>query len=63
MDSTVNIVVKERTKDYTATLRDNPAVWGCGSSPKEAVGDLILCHREHFPGLVLEGQLSIRQGK
>lgn len=63
MNSTVNIVVKERSDDFHAAIKEDPGAWGNGSSPKEAIGDLILGHREYFPGLVLEGQLSIPQGK
>jgi hypothetical protein len=44
----MKIVVTQRLSDYHACLADNTAIWGCGKSPSEAIGDLIRSHRERF---------------
>lgn len=49
------IIVKERSNDYHASLKGHPEIYGCGKSYKEAVGSLILAHRDKF-NIEVEGQ-------
>lgn len=42
------IVVIRRVVDYHASLVTNPAVWGCGKTEEEAIGNLIRSHPEVF---------------
>lgn len=42
------LIVTKRTDDYHATLASNPAIWGCGRTPIEAIGDLLLAHQYVF---------------
>jgi hypothetical protein len=42
------IVVKKRSDDYHACMKDNEGVWGCGKDPVAAIGSLINAHRDYF---------------
>ena len=44
----MNIVVEKRSDDYMAYLESDKAIWGCGSTVVEAVGELIYFHPEVF---------------
>ena len=44
----VVLIIKKRTDDYHASLKDAPGVWGCGKSVYAAIGNLINAHPEKF---------------
>ena len=46
-----------RTSDYHACLDNNPAIWGRGTTPAGAIGDLIQTHREFFDVEIREHKL------
>jgi hypothetical protein len=50
------IVLERRPSDVMAYLKGNKAVWGCGRSATEAIGDVVLSHADAF-GLVVEVDL------
>lgn len=35
-------------KKYHAQIKDHPDFWGQGASPAEAIGDLILSHKDNL---------------
>lgn len=47
------IVLECRSSDVMAYLKGNKAIWGCGRSRGEAIGNLVLNHAVVF-GLVVE---------
>lgn len=48
MKAFLEIVVTQRVVDYHAALATDPAVWGCGKTEEEAIGDLVRSHPEVF---------------
>ena len=42
------IIVVKRTADYMAMVEDDPGKWDCGKGVEEAIGALVLTHREVF---------------
>lgn len=44
----MKIVVTKRTDDWHACLENNTAIWACGKSLDEAIGDLIRTHQDVF---------------
>ena len=42
------ITVTERSSDFHAKLHGDPGKWGCGSTPYEAIGNLINAWSEEF---------------
>ena len=42
------VVVVKRSNDWQAYLIENTAIWGCGKSPDEAIGNLICSHQDTF---------------
>jgi hypothetical protein len=42
------IIVTKRANDYHACLKGKPAIWGCGKSAYEAIGNLIIHHGDTF---------------
>ena len=40
------VVVTHRSNDYHACLAGRPGIRGCGKTPQEAIGDLIITHEE-----------------
>ena len=44
----MKIIVTRRTDDYHACLEGHPEIWGCGKTPRAAVGDLIWSHPDIF---------------
>lgn len=42
------ITLTKRVDDWHACLSDDPTIWGAGPNPYEAVGSLILSHKEAF---------------
>ena len=42
------IVLERMPDDFKAYLKGNSAIYGCGRSVHQAIGDLILAHREAF---------------
>ena len=38
------ILVTRRSNDYHSCLKDEPGVWGCGKTPAEAVGQMMMSH-------------------
>ncbi|MBA3732822.1 hypothetical protein H0W91_00410 [Patescibacteria group bacterium] len=49
----MKIILTKRSHDWHACLDGNTVIWGCGESPKEAIGDLIYSHQAMFPILVV----------
>jgi len=49
----VKIIFTKRTSDIHACPEGQPAIWACGKTQDEALGNLIRTHSEHF-GLELE---------
>lgn len=43
-----NITVSRRSDDYHACVSGEPGKWDCGKTISEAVGNLIMSHREEF---------------
>jgi hypothetical protein len=44
----MKIVITRRTDDIHACLEGCPAIWGCGKTSDEAIGNLISTHPETF---------------
>lgn len=44
----IRIVITSRTDDVHAAIADHPGLWGCGKTQYEAVGNLVMAHRELF---------------
>lgn len=42
----MKITVVKRTDDYMAFINDDRRLWGCGRSPKAAIGDVVMHHSE-----------------
>ena len=42
----MKITVEKRNDDYMAFINDDRRLWGCGRSPKVAIGDVVMHHRE-----------------
>lgn len=42
------MVIKKRWDDLHASIKDNPAIWGCGNNVYQALGNLIYNHPESF---------------
>jgi len=42
------ITVDKRTEDYMAYLNGDKGFWDCGKTKAEAIGNLIITHREKF---------------
>lgn len=40
----MKITVEKRSEDYMAFVNDDRRIWGCGKSPQEAIGDVIMSH-------------------
>jgi hypothetical protein len=47
------IVITKRSSDYHAQIKGEPGLWAAGRSPRCAVGDLIMSHKEYF-GIVIK---------
>lgn len=41
---TGKIIVIQRSEDFQAYIEGNKAVWGCGETQAEAIGDLVISH-------------------
>lgn len=39
-----SIIVERRENDHVAMIADRKTQWGCGNSPLEAIGDLVITH-------------------
>jgi len=39
-----SITIQKRSDDYIAYLNNDPKLWGCGSTPNAAIGDVIHTH-------------------
>lgn len=48
MATPVTIEVRDRGHDFHTQIANHPEFWGRGTSPDEAVGDLIRYHLEKF---------------
>jgi len=48
MSEIIDVIVVKRRDDYKASVKDYPAIGGCGANIKEAVGDLIITHADIF---------------
>jgi hypothetical protein len=44
----MKIVVSKRSDDFHACLEGHPELWDCGRTHVEAIGRLILTHRDQF---------------
>jgi hypothetical protein len=44
MENKMKITVEKRSEDYMAFVNDDRRIWGCGKSPQEAIGDVIMSH-------------------
>jgi hypothetical protein len=42
------IMITKRTKDYVAWIEGHPEIWANGNTPREAIGNLVWTHTEHF---------------
>ena len=42
----MKITVVKRSNDYMAFINDNRRLWGCGRSPKAAIGDVVIHHAD-----------------
>jgi hypothetical protein len=51
------ITITRRSADFYACLKDRPEIWGCGVSPREAIGEMIWSHLEYF-GIKIEFQVG-----
>jgi hypothetical protein len=47
----IRIVITSRTDDVHAAIADHPGLWGCGKTQYEAVGNLVMAHRELHRGI------------
>lgn len=50
-----SIVWRLRSDDFHASVEGKPELWAAGSTIAEAVGDLVMSHRDHF-GFVVKPQ-------
>lgn len=46
----IKVVFRPANGDYKATYRHNPALWGCGTTPTIAVGDLVITYGFRYTG-------------
>lgn len=44
----ITIVVTKRSSDWHACIEGAPEYWGCGSTPAEAIGQLVMAHTPTF---------------
>jgi predicted RNase H-like HicB family nuclease len=44
----MKIIVTTRSNDYHAAIDGQSEIWGCGKTPREAVGNLVEAHKENF---------------
>jgi len=44
----VEIELKKRAADWHACIAGQPEIWGCGPTPKAAIGDLVWSHMDRF---------------
>lgn len=42
------IKVTERSDDFHACIDGKPGYWGCGKTPRDAIGNLVQAHPEQF---------------
>lgn len=42
------IIVTRRQDDYHACLKEDAAIWACGKTENEAIGNLIRFHPQKF---------------
>jgi len=49
----LTITVNRRTDDYHAHFKGDRRLWGCGKSPMEAIGDVVLSHA-YLIGVAIE---------
>jgi len=44
----LNIIITNRSSDYHAAIEGRPEIWGNGTTPREAIGNLVQSHKEVF---------------
>jgi hypothetical protein len=60
----VRIVITRRSEDYMAYVDGHREIWGRGSSPQAAVGDLVTAHAQRFGVSGVEWPAaSVKEGK
>ncbi len=55
------IVLTRRSDDWHAAIKGEPGRWGCGKSPAEALGTLVLARPEAF-GVEVEWTTAVPLG-
>ena len=42
------IVISRRSNDFHASLQGKSEIWGCGTTPQAAIGNMVSSHQAEF---------------